>query len=77
MQKINGLFRNGCIAVVASLSAAGAAGAAHAAGEGSAAAAGAALDTALADVNSTSPKVMMVVATVVGVGILISLMRKA
>ncbi|MGE6101294.1 Flexible pilin [Aeromonas salmonicida] len=74
MQKINGLFRNGCIAVVASLSAAGAA---HAAGEGSAAAAGAALDTALADVNSTSPKVMMVVATVVGVGILISLMRKA
>ena len=39
MQKINGLFRNGCIAVVASLSAAGAA---HAAGEGSAAAAGAA-----------------------------------
>lgn len=73
MQKINGLFRNGCIAVVASLSAAGAA---HAV-EGSAAAAGAALDTVLADVNSTSPKVMMVVATVVGVGILISLMRKA
>ena len=74
MHKINVLFRNGCIAAVASLSAAGAA---HAAGEGSAAAAGAALDTALADVNSTSPKVMMVVATVVGVGILIGLMRKA
>lgn len=74
MQKINCLFRNGCIAAVASLSTVGAA---HAAGEGSAAAAGAALDTALADVNSTSPKVMMVVATVVGVGILIALMRKA
>ncbi|MFK0665725.1 Flexible pilin [Aeromonas salmonicida] len=74
MQKINGLFRNGCIAAVASLSAAGAA---HAAGEGTAAAAGAALDATLSDVNMTSPKVMMVVATCVGVGILIGLMRKA
>ncbi|MDM5057793.1 major coat protein [Aeromonas rivipollensis] len=67
-------LRNGCIAVVASLSAAGAA---QAAGEGTAAAAGAALDSTLSDVTATSPKVMMVVATVVGVGILIGLMRKA
>ncbi|MDR6995752.1 hypothetical protein J2Y65_002434 [Aeromonas salmonicida] len=67
-------FRNGCIAVVASLSAAGAA---HAEGEGIAAAAGKALDAAQSDVTMTAPKVMMVVATVVGVGILISLMRKA
>jgi hypothetical protein len=66
------LFRNGCIAAVASLSAVGAA---HAAG--SAEAASTALDAALADVNATSPKVMLVVATVVGVGILIGLMRKA
>jgi hypothetical protein len=74
MQKLSGLFRNGCIAAVASLSAVGAA---HAAGEDASAAAGAALDSALASVQSTSPKVMMVVASVVGVGILISLIRKA
>jgi hypothetical protein len=71
---MNNYFRNGCIAMVASLSAAGAA---QAAGDGSAAAAGAALDATLSDVTATSPKVMMVVATVVGVGILIGLMRKA
>ncbi|PTT49236.1 Flexible pilin [Aeromonas sp. HMWF014] len=74
MKNVSGLFRNGCIAVVASLSAMGAA---HAAGEGTSAAAGAALDSALSDVQATSPKVMMVVAAVVGVGILISLIRKA
>jgi hypothetical protein len=74
MQKLSGLFRNGCIAAVASLSAAGAA---HAAAGETSAAAGAALDSALSDVNATSPKVMMVVAAVVGVGILISLIRKA
>lgn len=74
MKKLSGLFRNGCIAAVASVSAMGVA---HAEGGGSAAAAGAALDTALADVNATSPKVMLVVAAVVGVGILIALIRKA
>ncbi|MDF2415836.1 Flexible pilin [Aeromonas sp. 1HA1] len=74
MQKLSGLFRNGCIAAVASLSAVGAA---HAAAGETSAAAGAALDSALSDVNATSPKVMMVVAAVVGVGILISLIRKA
>lgn len=66
-------FRNGSIALVGSLVAAGA----HAEGGGSAAAAATALDTALADVNATSPKVLLVVAAVVGVGILISLIRKA
>ncbi|MBL0482159.1 Flexible pilin [Aeromonas veronii] len=75
MKNVSGLFRNGCIAAVASVSAMGVA---HAAGEGgTAAAAGAALDTALSDVNATSPKVMLVVAAVVGVGILVSLIRKA
>ncbi|HHQ4775513.1 TPA: Flexible pilin [Aeromonas veronii] len=73
MEKLSGLFRNGCIAAVASLSAMGVA---HAEG-GSAEAAGKALDTALSDVNATSPKVMLVVAAVVGVGILIGLIRKA
>ena len=68
MEKLSGLFRNGCIAAVASVSAMGVA---HAAEGGSA------LDTALADVNATSPKVMLVVAAVVGVGILIGLIRKA
>lgn len=62
-------FRNGCIAAVCSLST----GAAFA--EGTAAAK--ALDATQSDVTATSPKVMLVVATCVGVGILISLMRKA
>lgn len=66
-------FRNGCIALVGSVAAVGA----NAAEGGSAAAAASALDTALADVNATSPKVLLVVAAVVGVGILISLIRKA
>ncbi|MNF47458.1 Flexible pilin precursor [compost metagenome] len=66
-------FRNGSIALVGSLVAAGA----NAADGGIAAAAGAALDAAQSDVTITAPKVMMVVATVVGVGILIGLMRKA
>ncbi len=70
-------FRNGCIALVGSVAAVGA----NAADGGIAAAAGAALDAALdaaqSDVTTTAPKVMMVVATVVGVGILIALMRKA
>ena len=74
MKNVSGLFRNGCIAAVASVSAMGVA---HAEGSGTAAAAGAALDTALSDVNATSPKVMLVVAAVVGVGILVSLIRKA
>ncbi|NJI08499.1 Flexible pilin [Aeromonas veronii] len=74
MKNVSGLFRNGCIAAVASVSAMGVA---HAEGGGTAAAAGAALDTALSDVNATSPKVMLVVAAVVGVGILVSLIRKA
>ena len=75
MKKVSGLFRNGCIALVGSISAV----AANAAdgGTGAAAAAQAALDAAQSDVNATSPKVMMVVAAVVGVGILISLIRKA
>ena len=74
MEKLSGLFRNGCIAAGAFGSAMGVANAAEG---GSAAAAGSALDTALADVNATSPKVMLVVAAVVGVGILIGLIRKA
>ncbi|WP_323975933.1 Flexible pilin [Aeromonas hydrophila] len=47
--------------------------------EGTAAAdaAAKALDATQSDVTATSPKVMLVVATCVGVGILISLMRKA
>ena len=66
-------FRNGCIALVGSVAAVGA----NAADGGIAAAAGAALDAAQSDVTTTAPKVMMVVATVGGVGILIALMRKA
>lgn len=67
-------IRNGSIALVGSLAAMGA----NAEGTGGiAAAAGAALDAAQSDVTMTAPKVMMVVATVVGVGILIALMRKA
>ncbi|MBW3810545.1 flexible pilin [Aeromonas hydrophila] len=66
-------FRNGCIALVGSVAAVGAA---HADG-GIAEAAGKALDSAQSDVTITAPKVMMVVATVVGVGILINMMRKA
>ncbi|WP_439839766.1 Flexible pilin [Aeromonas caviae] len=62
-------FRNGCIALSCSMAAM----AANAEG-GSAAAA---LDTAKSDVDATAPKVMLVVATVVGVVILIGLMRKA
>ncbi len=66
-------FRNGCIALVGSVAAVGA----NAAGGSIADAAGAAMDAAQSDVADTAPKVMMVVATVVGVGILISLIRKA
>ncbi|AKA17435.1 hypothetical protein HNP12_002415 [Aeromonas hydrophila] len=67
-------FRNGCIAAVCSLST----GAAFAEGGTAAAdAAAKALDATQSDVTATSPKVMLVVATCVGVGILISLMRKA
>lgn len=67
-------FRNGCIAAVCSLST----GAAFAEGGTAAAdAAAKALDATQPDVTATSPKVMLVVATCVGVGILISLMRKA
>lgn len=65
-------IRNGCIALSCSLTAM----AANADG-GSAAAAAAALDSAKTDVDMTAPKVMLVVATVVGVVILIGLMRKA
>lgn len=68
-------FRNGCIGVACSLAAVGANAAEG--GGGAAAAAGAALDQAQSDVNMTSPKVMMVVASVVAVTILIGLMRKA
>lgn len=72
MKNLSTAFRNGCIAAVGALSA----GAVFA--EGSAAdAANAALATAQSDVMSTSPKVMAVVAAVVGVGILIGLIRKA
>ncbi|MGY3892776.1 Flexible pilin [Aeromonas enterica] len=73
---MNNYFRNGCIALVGSVAAMSA----NAAGEGIAAAAGAAgaaLDSAQSDVTITAPKVMMVVATVVGVGILINMTRKA
>ncbi|WP_349922258.1 Flexible pilin [Aeromonas veronii] len=66
-------IRNGSIALVGSLVAMGA----SAESGGAAAAAGAALDQAQSDVNMTSPKVMMVVASVVAVTILIGLMRKA
>ncbi|MGE6110040.1 Flexible pilin [Aeromonas sobria] len=72
MKKINGLFRNGCIAAVGAISA----GSAFA--EGSMAdGAAAALDAAQSDVATTGPKVLAVVAAVVGVGILINLIRKA
>ncbi|KAB0683411.1 Flexible pilin [Aeromonas caviae] len=67
-------FRNGCIALSCSMAAM----AANAeGGSAAAAAAAAALDTAKSDVDATAPKVMLVVATVVGVVILIGLMRKA
>lgn len=72
MNKFSGLFRNGCIAAVTALSA----NAALAEG-GPADAASKALDAAQSDIAATSPKVMAVVAAVVGVGILISLIRKA
>ncbi len=64
-------YRNGCIALVGSVAAASSNAA------DIADAAGAALDAAQSDVTATAPKVMMVVATVVGVGLLIALMRKA
>lgn len=63
-------FRNGCIGVACSLAAMGA----NAETGGAAAAA---LDAAKSDVDATSPKVMLVVASVVAVTILIGLMRKA
>ncbi|GJC03131.1 MULTISPECIES: Flexible pilin [Aeromonas] len=66
-------FRNGCIGVACSLAAMGA----NAETGGAAAAAAAALDAAKSDVDATSPKVMLVVASVVAVTILIGLMRKA
>ncbi|EGX6953952.1 Flexible pilin [Aeromonas hydrophila] len=67
-------IRNGCIALSCSLTAM----AANAdGGSAAAAAAAAALDSAKTDVDMTAPKVMLVVATVVGVVILIGLMRKA
>ncbi|WP_323918870.1 major coat protein [Aeromonas caviae] len=66
-------YRNSCIALVGSMAAVGA----NAADTSMAAAAAAALDNAQSDVTITAPKVMMVVATVVGAGILIGLMRKA
>lgn len=73
MNKFSGLFRNACITAVTALSA----NAAFAADGTGTAAAGAALDAAQSDIAATSPKVMAVVAAVVGVGILISLIRKA
>ncbi len=67
-------FRNGCIALVGAMSASSA----FAEGEGGlAAAAGKALDAAQSDIGATGPKVLMVVAAVVSVGILITLVRKA
>ncbi|WP_324027370.1 Flexible pilin [Aeromonas caviae] len=66
-------FRNGCIALTCSMTAM----AANAEGGGIAAAAGAALDAAKSDVDMTAPKVMMVVASVVGCVILLGLIRKA
>ncbi|MGY3857927.1 MULTISPECIES: hypothetical protein [Aeromonas] len=66
-------FRNGCIGVACSLAAVGA----NAAEGGAAAAAAAALDAAKSDVDMTAPKVMMVVASVVGCVILLGLIRKA
>ncbi|MGL5814664.1 MAG: Flexible pilin [Aeromonas sp.] len=66
-------FRNGCIALAGSVAAMGA----NAADGGIAAAAGAALDAAKSDVDMTAPKVMMVVASVVGCVILLGLIRKA
>lgn len=76
MNKFSGLFRNACITAVTVLSA-NAAFAADGTGTAAAAAAAAALDAAQSDIAATSPKVMAVVAAVVGVGILISLIRKA
>ncbi|WP_421219433.1 Flexible pilin [Aeromonas enteropelogenes] len=73
MAKMSGMFRNGCIALVGSITAA----AANAEASPTAAAAQAALDAAQADVAATSPKVLLVVASVVAVGIMIVLIRKA
>lgn len=66
-------MRNGSIALMGSLVAAGA----NAEEGGLAAAAAAALQAAQSDVTATGPKVLMVVASVVAVGILIVLIRKA
>ncbi|MFQ1711828.1 Flexible pilin [Aeromonas veronii] len=73
MKKVSGLFRNACIAAVCGLSA----NAAMAEGTGLADAAGKAMEAAQADVTSTSPKVLLVVALVTATGIVISLIRKA
>ncbi|HHQ4680992.1 MULTISPECIES: Flexible pilin [Aeromonas] len=70
--QVSTMFRNGCIAAVTALTTS----AAFAEG-GPADAAGKALEGAQSDIAATSPKVMAVVAAVVGVGILISLIRKA
>ncbi|ELV7509734.1 Flexible pilin [Aeromonas veronii] len=69
--QVSTMFRNGCIAAVTALSASAAF------ADGPADAAGKALEGAQSDIAATSPKVMAVVAAVVGVGILISLIRKA
>ncbi|QCG48201.1 Flexible pilin [Aeromonas schubertii] len=72
MKNLSVVFRNACIGAAVGLSTTAAF------AEGTAAdAANAALAAAQSDVMSTSPKVMAVVAAVVGVGILISLIRKA
>jgi acetylglutamate kinase len=70
MNKFNTLFRNGCIVVAGSVSASAFAESTNAD------AAKAALESAKADVDATSPLVLMVVAGIVGVGVLISLFRK-
>ncbi|MFM4803128.1 major coat protein [Aeromonas bivalvium] len=72
MKKFNTLFRNGCIAVAGTVCAS----TAFAEGSSNADAAKAALESAKADVDATSPMVLMVVAGIVGVGVLISLFRK-
>ncbi|WP_454010393.1 Flexible pilin [Aeromonas sp. Marseille-Q7275] len=66
-------YRNGCIALAGSVAAMSA----NAEDGGLAAAAAAALQSAQSDVTATGPKVLMVVASVVAVGILIVLIRKA
>ncbi|MBL0543895.1 Flexible pilin [Aeromonas jandaei] len=73
MKKVSGLFRNACIAAVFGLTA----NAAMAEGTSLADAAGKAMEAAQADVASTSPKVLLVVAMVAATGIVISLIRKA